>query len=91
MSIDKQYKDKLYRGYTTSPKLLLSREVYRLFHDVDSDGYVYFMQNFVEDVGVLVGRNMPALCDKIADQILRHMEPNEPDDTKRRAGGEGSA
>ncbi len=87
-TIDEQYKEKLYAGYTSKPRLLLSRDIHRLFHDVEQEGYVFFMQNFVEDVGILVGKNMPALCDKIADEILNHLErSNEPNTDDNAAQG----
>jgi hypothetical protein len=77
--INEVYKDMLLKGYTKSPKSILSKEVYRVLHDVESDGYVFFMANFVEDIHLLVGKNIPALCDRIADEILRHVEiTNEP-------------
>jgi hypothetical protein len=85
-SLGQVYKDMLLRGYTKSPTSLLSKEVYRLLHDVDADGYIFFMANFVEDIHLLVGKNIPALCDRIADEILRHVEiTDEPTTTDNAA------
>ncbi len=84
-SIDELIKDKLFEGYTKKPILLLSRDVHRVFQDIGEDNYLGFMQNFVEDVHILVGKNMPALCDRIADEILRHLEARDDTDSNDNA------
>jgi len=78
--VDQRVKSKLLMGYTKHPKMLLSLEVWEIFQTVDTEGYVFAMKKFTKRVKTIVGGNLGPLCDKIADEILRHMEKTDVTD-----------
>jgi hypothetical protein len=78
---EERVKYKLVMGYTKHPKMLLSLEVWEIFQTVDTEGYVFAMKKFTKKVKTIVGDNLGPLCDKIADEILRHMEKRDGTDS----------
>lgn len=75
--VDQRVKDKLVMGYTKHPKMILSLDVWEVFETVDTEGYVFAMKKFTKRVKTIVGGNLGPLCDKIADEILKHMEKTD--------------
>lgn len=73
------YRQKLIAMCEKAPEYL-TLQCHRLLHESDEEGYMYFLKDFLEQIHLIVGKNIPEFCESWASLILSHKEM-KPDET----------